>query len=156
MILDSLSNLHYYLAVHPLFSVVSDFISSHDFAHLESGRLTLDRGVYANVDENATKDPWDAIIECHEKFIDIHIMLKGIERIGICDSSECTSIEAYSPEKDVEKLEGTLDFITLKQGSFAVFFPRDAHMPGLTADPANTSVKKIVFKIPWWVHARKS
>ena len=36
------------------------------------------------------------------------------------------------------------NFVTVKKGMFAIFFPQDAHAPGVT----QTALKKAVFKIP--------
>jgi biofilm protein TabA len=148
MIYDVLSNFHNYIAIHPLFSVVSDFINSHDLSAVEIGRTTIAQGVFAVVNEYATDRIENKFIECHKRHIDIQIVLDGIEQVGICNKNECKIIEEYNEEKDLEKLEGKTDLITLKNGCFAIFFPQDGHVPGLIIGDKENRVKKAVFKIP--------
>ena len=42
---------------------------------------------------------------------------------------------AYNAEKDITFYEGlATDYLTVKPGMFAIFFPEDAHAPGVTPD----------------------
>jgi biofilm protein TabA len=148
MIYDALSNFRNYLAIHPLFSLVSDFINSHDLSTIDIGRIAVAQGVYAVVSEYTTDSIENKFIECHKRYIDIQIIVDGIEQIGICAKNECKIIDEYDEEKDLEKLEGKIDLITLKNGSFAIFFPQDGHVPGLKIGNKENRVKKAVFKIP--------
>ena len=67
------------------------------------------------ISEYATDDIKSKFIECHKQHIDIQIIIEGIEQIGICNKDECRIIEEYNQEKDLEKLEGKVDLITLKK-----------------------------------------
>jgi YhcH/YjgK/YiaL family protein len=148
MIFDSLNHFNTYLAVSPLFSIVSEFINSHDLSMLPLGKCDISRGVYLNKNEYVTRDIQSKFIECHRQYIDIHIIDEGKENIGFCNRADCTIIEKYNEEKDLEKLNGKCSFITLKKGYFGIFFPQDAHMPGVNVDDQKQTVKKVVFKIP--------
>ena len=57
-----------------------------------------------------------------------------------------TTTAAYDSEKDIEFLTGEGVFFTMNQGDFAVFFPDDAHMPGMTAT-SPMAVRKAVVKV---------
>ncbi|NTV77854.1 MAG: DUF386 domain-containing protein, partial [Clostridiales bacterium] len=48
-------------------------------------------------------------------------------------------------ERDFQAMTGSGSTLNLTAGTFAVFFPQDAHMPGLTVE-APTKVKKVVVK----------
>jgi YhcH/YjgK/YiaL family protein len=148
MIYDSLANLHTYIAIHPLFSTVYEFINNENIAALEKGKINLSGGIYAIVDEYETKDSKETFIECHRMYTDIQIILEGVEQIGICNKNECKIIEAYNKENDFEKLDGLFDLITLRKGYFAIFYPQDGHAPGLKINNVRDKIKKIVFKIP--------
>jgi len=37
--------------------------------------------------------------------------------------------------------------ITAEENYFAVFFPEDAHMPGLNANKTSSDIKKVVVKV---------
>lgn len=43
-------------------------------------------------------------------------------------------------------LSGMGDYFMMEEGVFAVFFPEDVHMPGISASD-NTNVKKVVVKV---------
>jgi|WetSurMetagenome_2_1015567.scaffolds.fasta_scaffold146114_2 biofilm protein TabA len=148
MIFDSLPNLITYLSVHPLFPIVSEFIYTHDGATLSLGKLPISGGVYLNKNEYFTANIPSKFIECHRRYIDLHMVIEGHETIGFCNRNACTVIEKYDEEKDLEKLNGACHFLTLEKSSFGVFFPQDAHIPGLHVDNQRQSVIKIVFKIP--------
>jgi biofilm protein TabA len=148
MIFDSLPRFPLYSDIHPLFPVVSSFLRSRKLSALPKGRIELGNNVYAIVDEYETEDRNKKFIECHRKFIDVHVVLCGSEKIGVVNTCLCTVLGRYNKEKDFEKLKGPLDFITLKKGYFAFFFPHDGHMPGLKAGKRSDSIKKMVVKIP--------
>jgi biofilm protein TabA len=148
MIFDSLKYFNIYLAVNPLFTIVYEFITSHDLSKLPLGRCNVSRGVYLNKNEYFTKDIQSKFIECHRQYIDIQIIDEGKENIGFCNKNDCTILEKYNEEKDLEKLNGTCSFFVLNKGYFGIFFPQDAHMPGVNVDDQKQTVKKVVFKIP--------
>ena len=148
MIFDALSYLHNYLPCHRLFPKVLDFINSHNLSNIEIGKVDIGEGVYVMISEYATDDISNKFIECHKKYIDIQIIIDGVEQAGICDKNECKIIEEYNQEKDLEKLEGKVDLITLKKGCFVIFFPQDGHAPGLKIGNSGNRVKKAVFKVP--------
>ena len=148
MIFDSMENFSNYLCLHPHFNNVYDFIKGHNMPDIAEGRHEVNgHGAFALVKEYVTKDISETFVECHRKFIDIQILLKGTERIGICSKAECKEY-AYDPDKDLQKLEGELNFIKMDLNSFAIFFPSDGHMPELKYGDLKEKVKKIVFKVP--------
>jgi biofilm protein TabA len=147
MIFDSLSNADCYRTLHPLFGECFDFLASHALADLASGRHELgDGGAYASVNKYLTKTIPEGVIECHRRFIDIQCIAEGEERIGVAPRLLCTA-SGYDQSRDFEKLDGRVDFILLKPGLFAVFFPDDGHMPGISPEQSALTVKKIVIKV---------
>lgn len=148
MIFDSLPRFAEYCPVHPLLAQVGEFLASADLAALADGRHEIGtEGCHALVSGYETLAPADGFIECHRRFIDIQVLAAGEERIGICRASDCTA-GAYDSAKDFQKLEGAVDFITLRPGCFAVFFPHDGHMPKCHPAGGATLVRKIVVKVP--------
>jgi len=149
MIFDELSNLQKYLAIHPLFKKVIEFVNSNNLEKLENGKIELGDNVIAIVDEYETGYIQDKFIECHRKFIDIQLVVSGIEKIGFCNRKHCKVTMEYSEDNDFEKVDGDLDFLTLRASEFAIFYPREAHMPGVIySNNKKDKVNKIVFKIP--------
>ncbi|MCU7490808.1 MAG: YhcH/YjgK/YiaL family protein [Bacteroidota bacterium] len=147
MVFDSISNFYNYVSIHPQFSSVSGFLSVVNIAALPAGRHFVNEdGAFANVDEYKTKDISEGFIEFHKKYIDIQIILRGKEKIGICNKDSARELE-FNEEKDFGKLEGKADFITLNENYFVIFFPHDGHMPQIMAESPE-SVKKMVIKVP--------
>ena len=70
-------------------------------------------------------------------------MIKGREKVGVTDYSNCSTTEAYNEEKDIEFLKCNIsdNYQTLEEGEFLVFFPQDAHQPALNL------VKKVIVKV---------
>ncbi len=148
MIIDSLDKLALYAAVHPGFADVDAFLATYDLSTLAAGTHPInDCGAFASVNEYTTKSVEDSFIECHRRYIDVQMIAWGEERIGITHTRFCQELP-YDEQKDLQKLTGKVDFVTLVPGMFAVFFPHDAHEPGVTSGTEPAAVKKIVFKIP--------
>jgi YhcH/YjgK/YiaL family protein len=148
MIIDTLANFHRYLTIHSLFPGVSEFIHGRDLGELDIGKYPLGRNITAGVSEYVTAAPGDRYGECHRRFIDIQVMIAGVEAIGVCPVERCRPAAPYDPEKDYGKLTGAMDFITLRENDVAVFFPHDGHMPGIAAAAGPCRVRKMVVKVP--------
>jgi biofilm protein TabA len=148
MILDAFSNFHYYLTLHPLFPMVSEFIAAHDCATMEAGKFAIGRGITLSINEYVTKPSDEKKAEYHRKYIDVQLLLSGCEMFGYCDRTLSEDRIPYDGEKDAGFAAGDLDFCTLPAGFFAVFFPHDLHMPGVCVKGAAGMVKKAVFKVP--------
>lgn len=148
MIYDSLGNLSDYLCLHPYFKNVYEFIKDNNLSAMAEGKYEVDKeGVFALISEYNTKEISEGFIECHRKYIDIQILLEGRERIGICNILECKEYP-YDPDKDLQKLAGEVSFMKMSPDRFAVFFPRDGHMPQINYGDLRERVKKAVFKVP--------
>ena len=126
-----------------------NFLKSNDLSGLDLKRYDIDGdNLYALVSEYLTKNEEDARYEAHQKYIDIQYVVSGKELIGVAPMSQKKDIlEPYDGTKDVE-------FLTVHQGEnrlavpdrFFIFFPEDAHRPGLK-DGENSPVRKIVIKV---------
>jgi YhcH/YjgK/YiaL family protein len=146
MIFDSIDNFTKYLSVNKNFKLVPEFLLQYQLNKLETGKYELPDGNYAIVSSYSTKQLPECFIECHRKYIDVQIIISGIEKVGICNINECEENE-YNSEKDFSVLKGNTDFITFRKGHFIVFFPQDGHMPGISCSDTPEAVEKIVFKI---------
>lgn len=148
MIFDSLDNFKFYAGLHTGFSDIEAFISANDLSALPIGKHPInDSGSYASVNEYDTKTVENSFIECHRKYIDVQMVIWGEEKIGVTHKQFCDE-QPYDEGKDLQKLTGKVDFITLVPGMFALFLPQDAHEPSVRSGVEALKVKKIVFKIP--------
>ena len=134
--------------MHKQFPDVLRFVESELLSELSDGKYELNgEGAFAIIETYRTKEVSDCFIECHKKYIDVQLVIQGIERIGVCGRAECDE-HAYDEEKDFQKLEGNPDMLTFREGSFMVFYPDDAHMPKVKYGDSLETVKKVVIKIP--------
>jgi YhcH/YjgK/YiaL family protein len=126
-----------------------NFLKSNDLSRLELKRYDIDGdNLYAPVSEYLTKNEEDARYEAHQKYIDVQYVVSGKELIGVAPISNKKDIlEPYDVIKDIE-------YFTVSQGEnrlalpdrFFIFFPEDAHRPGLK-DGENSPVRKVVVKV---------
>ncbi|MBI4827189.1 MAG: YhcH/YjgK/YiaL family protein [Nitrospirae bacterium] len=149
MIFDKIPNFIKYQCVHNHFIDILKFLDAEPIADRPDGRYEINhQGSYVAIESYQTKDTPDCFIECHRKYIDVQIMIDGVEGMGVCRKSECDEPSPYDEEKDLQKLKGDADMLTFRAGSFMVFFPDDAHMPKIKYGDSSGMVRKAVFKVP--------
>ena len=132
MILDHVHNWRKYAACHSAFPKAFAYLAETDFARLEPGRYDIDGDrIYAMVQDCEGRGREGARFEAHRRYIDIQFTHTGAEQIGWSDLGwPSLKAEGYSEEKDVEFLAGQgMAWVDVVAGSFAVFFPHDAHAP---------------------------
>ncbi len=125
------------------------FLKNNDLATLALKRYDIDdNNLYATVSEYTTKNEENANFEAHKKYIDIQYVINGKEIINIAPLSTLKEvITPYDEAKDIEFL--TVDKVVnykADPGRFFIFFPDDAHRPGIK-DGENSQVRKIVIKL---------
>lgn len=146
MVVDTLENLDKYVSLNPLFAQAVEFIKSHNLQAMEVGKTELKgTDLVVNIAQTAPKTKEQAKLETHNAFIDIQIPLSGTEVMGYTAGKDCVPANApYNAEKDITFFEGLAeDYIAVKPGMFAIFFPQDGHAPGITPD----GVKKVIVKV---------
>lgn len=146
MVIDKLENIEKYASLNPLFAEAIEFLKSHDLAALEIGKTELKgKDLLVNVAQTKPKNKEQAKLETHRDFIDIQIPVSGVEVMGYTPATACQPADAsYNEEKDITFFEGLAEnYIEVKPGMFAIFFPQDGHAPGITPD----GVKKIIVKV---------
>ncbi len=108
------------------------------------------RNIFAVIDSYKTRDKSNAFLEAHKEYIDIQYILKGSEIIECRNCDGLTISEPYDKNADIMFFAKTTlpsHSIAMEQGTFAVFYPCDAHMPSLNPCNEKTNVKKVVIKI---------
>ena len=113
---------------------------------LEPGHYDMDGdNVWLNCFDYETIPEEESFYEAHERFGDIHIMLRGSEKVCISHPEALERFE-YTPENDFAAYRGEAEHtLVLKPGTFLVVFPGDAHKIKMWVNgPEN--VRKAVFK----------
>lgn len=148
MIIDTLPNAPKYFCLHPLFSKAFDHINSINLEAIEPGNYGINGTrlhslVFNNqgmtVAESAAK------FECHNKYIDIQLCIKGAEQIGWRPRDTCSLPNGeFNTEKDFMFYRDIPDmYFQLRGNQFAIFFPGDVHAPMI----GEGIIKKLVIKV---------
>jgi YhcH/YjgK/YiaL family protein len=146
MILDSLNFSQRYESMHSLFKKAFDFLKTTDFSKIEDGKITTDDPrLFFSLSSIKGKEPADAKIETHIKYIDIQVPVIGKESMGWKAKDELAIIlESYNEEKDIAFYADTCTaYVKLHPGQFTIFFPEDGHAPGI----GQGDIRKIIAKI---------
>jgi len=140
-----LSNSNLYAGITPRLKTAFDYLTYTDLVALPVGRINLDGDhIYVLVQEYLTKRLDQGFWESHRRYLDVQYMHSGCERIDYALLNTMT-LGDYAQDRDFQAMTGTGSPLNLVAGSFAVFFPQDAHMPGLACG-MQLQVKKIVVK----------
>ncbi len=148
MIYDKINNLSFYLPFDGRFSAIIDFLNTNDAESLPVGRYELGDGIFANVSEYSPSEE-NNCWEIHKQYADLQYIVSGDEIIMWAPLDEVINPSDYSEEYDYygsTETGKTMLTLTADAGSFAYFAPCDMHRPGIRRN--ETSVKKIIFKIP--------
>ena len=146
MIIDKVENLKNYAQVNPLFPKVVEFIQQHDLNALELGKYEIEgKDLFVNIQMAKGKTLAEAVIETHNRMIDIQIPLSDAETFGYTQRDQLPDAE-YNAEKDITKIPDLAadSYLTCQPGMMAIFFPQDGHAPCIAGVP---EIKKAIFKV---------
>ena len=125
-----------------------EYLKSIDLDKLELGKNVVNDWLYINVQEYMTKNLAECRFESHKKYVDIQMMIHGIEAIETCDTDKLELETEYSEENDVmfwkQKLNQMRSVIV--DGGYVILYPQNAHMPCIAVDKP-VKVKKLVAKV---------
>lgn len=136
-----------YRGIHPNLDLALEHITGEFLSSVGEKRVELKGSdVYATRFTYETIPPEESFFEAHLKYLDIHIMLEGSERVEIAPPDKLTEIERKEAN-DFYAYRGVGDYkLVLAPGDFLVVFPGDAHRIKMQVDGPET-VTKAVFKI---------
>ena len=146
MIIDKVENLKNYVSVNPLFPKVVEFLQQHDLNTMEAGKYEIvGKDLFVNIQMAKGRTPEAAVIETHNKMIDIQIPLSNAETFGYTQRDLLPEAE-YNEEKDITKIPDLAadSYLTCQPGMMAIFFPQDGHAPCIAGVP---EIKKAIFKV---------
>jgi YhcH/YjgK/YiaL family protein len=145
MICAKVSNVWDYLGIHPSLDIALDHLTPEFLDSLGEQRLELDGGrIYATRSTYETLPLEDTFFEAHRRYLDIHLMLRGQERVELAQTDD---LELFRQEDDLYAYRGkAAQSLVLKPGEFLVVFPGDAHRLKIQANGPET-VTKAVFKV---------
>ncbi len=146
MIIDSLENITFYNNIP---QNVIEFIENLT-PKIEVGRYEIDKNSYANVEVYETKNLKDCRFEAHKNYIDIQMLLSGIEELDYTPVKDLIVSEKYDEKRDImffKNPDRISDSVILESGKFALIYPHEAHRPQVAFNANSKTVKKVVVKI---------
>ncbi|HSJ81523.1 MAG TPA: YhcH/YjgK/YiaL family protein [Thiobacillus sp.] len=146
MILDTLARSDRYSSLHPLFARAFEFLRSADLLALAPGMHTIQgEQLFAIVEACIGRTRTEAKLECHRRYIDIQLVLEGVDEMGWKPLAECSDPATdYDDARDIRFFnDAPASWIATPPGSFCLFFPDDAHAPLVSAG----MIRKVVVKI---------
>ncbi|MDQ1315785.1 MAG: hypothetical protein QG662_1894 [Pseudomonadota bacterium] len=146
MILASLAEADRYAALHPLFARAFEFLRGTDLSALAPGKHEIQgEPLFAIVEDCAGRTRAEAKLECHRRYIDIQLVLDGVDEMGWKPVAECAEpATEYDATRDIRFFnDAPASWIATQAGAFCLFFPDDAHAPLVSAG----RVRKVVVKI---------
>jgi len=125
------------------------FLAENDLKKLEIKRYDIDGdNLFATVSEYMTKNEEATNFEAHRKYIDIQYVIIGKEIMHVAPLVKaCEEVTPYDGTKDIEFLKVlSMEKYPATQQNFFIFFPSDAHRPGIKEN-VNAQVRKLVIKV---------
>ena len=147
MIFDSIKNKDNYKYNKNIYAALNFLSSLKDGELPNTNTILIPNQLFCNPVHLTSKPEEECIYEAHRKYIDLHYIVEGVEKIATSDISKLTSTQDYSQDNDIEFLTGQADgYYILNPKNFMVCFPNDAHKVAIMNNCAS-KISKIVFKI---------
>lgn len=146
MILSTLSQSDRYAGLHPLFPRAFEYMRNTDLYALTPGRYPIaGEDLFAIVEHVPGRSREMARLEAHRRYIDIQLVLDGIDEMGWKPLADCYNpVSEHSVEKDIRFFhDAPASWIATPPDHFCIFFPEDAHAP-LVSEGV---IRKVIFKI---------
>ena len=146
MILDILENGRSYLSLDPGFAAAFEFLMRPDLKDLPDGRHEIDGDrIYALAVRGPGRKREEAMLEAHELYADIQLVLAGVDTMGWKPTSACVQpADDYDPATDAQFFKDDPDaWVATRAGAFVIFLPGDAHLPTIS----DGDIHKVVAKI---------
>ena len=146
MIFDTISQAAKYNALNAGFAKAFEFLTQPQLKQLEPGDYVIDGDkVYAAIVKTNGRKPEEAKIETHQRYIDIQMVLGGVDTMGYAPAENCSDeATPYDAEKDLQFFnEPSESWLVVKEDYFAIFYPEDAHMPLI----GDGEIHKVVVKV---------
>ncbi|HPO15187.1 MAG TPA: YhcH/YjgK/YiaL family protein [Candidatus Hydrogenedentes bacterium] len=150
MIVDRLENWPKYFKA-PAWRTAFEYLQSlkPDAAECEMTPISGD-DVRGRVMKYLTRGPENALIEAHDRHVDIQMSLVNCEAIDWYPRASLEVHTPYDPKDDAVmfKRPGPSPVRVINLPCFfTVLFPQDAHLPGMMCGDLAEEVKKVVVKI---------
>ena len=147
MIIDHIDNAPQYYGLGAGIEAGLRFLRPADLHDLSLGKKIINgEKLFAIVSEYMTNPEVSVKWEAHRRYIDIQYIVNGAEAIGYQCVSKMEVETQYNETNDALFLRGDGIRLLVPSGFFVVFYPQDAHRPGLNIRRPQ-AVRKVVVKV---------
>lgn len=146
MIYDTIEHMGQYRCLSKNLAKALDFLTGTDLKSMPDERVEIDGERAFAFFQRYDTLPANDRPEAHRRYIDIQYLIEGEELIGIAPLSAMKREVEARPERDIWFYEGETVNISIGGGRLAIFFPQDAHAPGIAAGESRP-VRKVVVKV---------
>jgi YhcH/YjgK/YiaL family protein len=146
MILDTFACAERYAGLNRRFGHALRFLAETDLESLPAGRTDIDGDdLFVILERRDGRGREAARLEAHRRYIDIQYTIRGEEEIGWTPLASCVDPDGgFDVEKDVMFFrDAPTTWLHVPHGTFAVFFPDDAHASLV----GNGAIVKAIVKI---------
>lgn len=146
MVICSVEDLDKYVAINMNIAKVVSYLKNNDISSLPVGRTDIyGDEVFVSIQEFEGKTREEAKLETHIKYIDIQMPISASEELGWRNYDNLFSpSQPYNEADDIAfYADEATSYITLQPGDCVIFFPKDAHAPGI----ASGTLRKAVIKV---------
>lgn len=146
MVLSTLQDSMRVEGMHPLFKKALDYVKTHNLLSAQCGRVEIDGDkLFINNSNPVCVKAEEQVLEVHRQYIDIHILLEGVETIGWKPLADChNEVKAFDEAADCA-LFGDVPstYVTMMPGQMLIVWPEDAHAPII----GEGSIRKLIVKV---------
>lgn len=145
MIIDKLNNSYIYFDMNKSIKKGLRFLLNNDFTKMKTGKHEIaGDNVFALVQNYVGKPIQEGKWEAHKEYIDIQYIAAGSEQMGYAHIDDLEISKEYDKENDYILLEGNGTMFDCPKETFVIFFPDDAHMPGIKKGFEGKVIKVVV------------
>lgn len=134
----------------PALRYVLDYLAQTDISSLPNQQHEIDgKDFFVNIFTYSTAAANERIWEAHRQYIDVHLVLDGVEVVNQASIATVKQGEYDETRDYLPVAQDTLPqtTFTLRPDLLAVFYPQDAHQTGVAPDWNRQKIRKAVFKI---------
>lgn len=133
-------------ALHPAFKKLFDFVKNTDFDAIPLGKVEVDgENLFVmNLDIDGA-DMATQPLEMHRKYIDVHILLGGEEKIGWLPIEDIANYtQAYEESGDCAlSNDSPRYYVDMRPGEYCIVWPEDPHAPAISTG----RIRKLIGKV---------
>lgn len=147
MIYGNIAYADRYASLHPLLPQLFAYVKSHDLLHTPMGKIVLDgdKLFINNVNPECLSEE-KQVLEVHRRYIDVHILLEGKERVGWSNTDDCKDVaDPYDEAGDFATFfDKPTTYIDMMPNDFLIVFPEDAHAPIIGSGRIRKAIAKVM------------